>query len=191
MTAIGADWIQFRGPNRDGKSAETGLLKSWPAGGPKKLWTAKVNLGEGFSSVSIAKGVIYTTGMIDGQETMFALDLKGNLKWKTAYGPGFSKFPPAVRTTPTVDGENLYVMSSMGKVGCYNAADGKEKWSVDTAKEFGGKNIRWGIAESILIIGEMAICTPGGPDAAMVALNKATGKTIWRTKGLDDISAYC
>ncbi len=191
LTAIGADWVQFRGPNRDGKSAETGLLKSWPAGGPKLLWTSDVQLGAGFSSMSIAKGVIYTTGMVSGQETMFAMDLKGKLKWKVKYGKGFRKFPPSTRTTPTVDGDYLYIMSSVGKVGCYQAADGKEKWSVDTAEKFGGKNIRWGIAESVLIIGDMAICTPGGPDATMVALNKLTGETIWRTKGLGDISAYC
>ena len=141
--------------------------------------------------MSIAKGVIYTTGMVSGQETMFAMDLKGKLKWKVKYGKGFRKFPPSTRTTPTVDGDYLYIMSSVGKVGCYQAADGKEKWSVDTAEKFGGKNIRWGIAESVLIIGDMAICTPGGPDATMVALNKLTGETIWRTKGLGDISAYC
>jgi outer membrane protein assembly factor BamB len=191
LASQAADWAQFRGPNRDGKSAETGLLKSWPAGGPKKLWTSKVNVGTGFSSVSVAKGVIYTTGLIDGQETLFALDLKGDLKWKSTFGPGFAKFPPSTRTTPTVDGDNLYVMSSMGRIACLNTADGKEKWAVDTAEKFGGKNIRWGIAESILIIGDMAICTPGGPDATMVALNKGTGATIWRTKGLSEISAYC
>ena len=191
LAALAADWTQFRGPNRDGKSGETGLLKSWPAGGPKQLWTSKVNVGTGFSSMSIANGAIYTTGLIDGQETMFALDLKGKLKWKAAYGPGFSKFPPSTRTTPTVDGEYLYVMSSMGKAVCVKASDGKEKWSVDTAEKFGGKNLRWGIAESILIVDDKAICTPGGPGATMVALDKLTGKTIWRTKSLSDISAYC
>jgi len=191
LIAFGEDWPQFRGPNRDGKSAETGLLKSWPKGGPKLLWKSDVNVGTGFSSMSIVKGTIYTTGLLDGQEHLFAIDLKGKLKWKVKYGPGFSKYPPSTRTTPTVDGGNLYVMSSMGRGGCFQAADGKEKWSVDTVEKFGGKVLRWGIAESVLIIGDMAICTPGGPDATMVALNKLTGETIWRTKGLDDMSAYC
>jgi outer membrane protein assembly factor BamB len=191
LIAIGEDWPQFRGPNRDGKSAETGLLKTWPASGPKLLWTSNVNLGKGFSSMSIVKGVIYTTGLIDGQEYLFAIDLKGKLKWKAKYGPGFSKFPPATRTTPTVDGDRLYVMSSMGKIACLLTADGTEKWSVDTADKFGGKNIRWGIAESVLIIGDKVICTPGGAGATMVALNKLTGKVIWRTDSLSDISAYC
>jgi len=191
LSAFCVDWPQFRGPNRDGKSAETGLLKKWPAGGPKLLWTADVNVGVGFSSVSVAKGSIYTTGLIDGQEHIFAIDLKGKLKWKTKYGPGFRKFPPSTRTTPTVDDDRLYVMSSRGRVACFSAADGKEKWGVDTAEKFGGQVLRWGIAESILIIGEKAICTPGGEDATMVALNKMTGKTIWRTKGLGEMSAYC
>lgn len=185
------DWPQFRGPNRDGKSAETGLLKRWPAGGPKLLWIADVNLGVGFSSMSIVKGTIYTTGLIDKQEHLFALDLKGKLKWKVKYGPGFTKFPPSTRTTPTVDGDRLYVMSSKGRIACFSTADGKEKWGVDTAKKFGGRNIQWGIAESVLIIGAKAICTPGGEDATMVALNKMTGETIWRTKGLGELSAYC
>ncbi|MDP6545287.1 MAG: PQQ-binding-like beta-propeller repeat protein [Phycisphaerae bacterium] len=192
LITLGADWPQFRGPNRDGKSGETGLLKSWPEGGPKLLWTSDVDLGKGFSSISLAKGTIYTTGMIDGQETMFALDLKGKLKWKTApYGPAMQCYMPGARTIPTVDGDNIYVMSSKGKVTCFLAADGKEKWSVDTAAKFGAKVPRWGIAESILIIGDLAICTPGGPDATMVALNKLTGKTVWQAKSTGEMSAYC
>jgi len=189
--AICADWPQFRGPNRDGKSGETGLLKKWPADGPKLLWTANANLGAGYASVSVAKGSIYTTGVVDGQEHIFALDLKGKLKWKAKYGPVFKRYFPSTRSTPTVDGDRLYVMSSMGRIACFSAADGKEKWAVDTAEKLGGKNLRWGIAESVLIIGEMAICTPGGKDATMVALNKMTGETIWRTKGLGEKSAYC
>jgi outer membrane protein assembly factor BamB len=192
LTALGADWPQFRGPNRDGKSGETGLLKSWPAGGPKLLWTSDVKLGAGFSSVTIAKGVIYTTGMIDKEEFLFALGLDGKLKWKSAsYGPSAECYSPGARSIPTIDGDNIYVMSSKGNIACFQAADGKAKWAVDTAEKFGAKVPRWGIAESILIIGDMAICTPGGPDATMVALNKLTGATIWRTKGLSDISAYC
>jgi len=189
--AMSADWPQFRGPNRDGKSAETGLLKKWPASGPKLLWTADANLGAGYASVSVAKGSIYTTGVIDGQEHIFALDSKGKLKWKTKYGPVFKRYFPSSRSTPTADGDRLYVMSSMGRAACFSAKDGKEKWGVDTADKFGGRNLRWGIAESILIIGDKAICTPGGEDATMVALDKMTGKTVWRTKGMSEQSAYC
>ncbi len=191
-TAAGADWPQWRGVNRDGKSAETGLLASWPEGGPKLLWAATEDLGKGFSSIVVTKGTIYTSGMLKGNiGHVFAFDLNGKCKWKSPYGPEWTKSFPNSRTTPTPDGDRVYVMSGLGRIVCFNAAGGDERWAVDTAKVFGGRNITWGIAEAVLIDGNMAICTPGGPDATMVALDKMTGKTIWTTKGLSDKSAYC
>jgi outer membrane protein assembly factor BamB len=128
-----------------------------------------------------------------GQGYLFAIDSQGKVKYKVNYGPEWTKAgnSPGTRTTPTIDGERLYVMSGQGRVACYNAADGKRIWYVDTLEKFGGQNIRWGIAESVLIDGEKAICTPGGKDATMVALNKMTGETIWTSKGLSQLSAYC
>ena len=187
---IAGDWPQWRGPNRDGKSTETGLLKKWPEGGPKLLWTASEDLGKGFSTVSVANGAIYTTGMDGRDGWLFAFDLDGKLRWKRKYGPEFRKFPPSTRTTPTVEDGRLYIMSGMGLAACYEAKSGKQVWAVDTVEKFGGQNIRWGIAESPLIVDEKVIITAGGPDAAVVALNKLTGKTIWTTKGLSDKSAY-
>jgi formylglycine-generating enzyme required for sulfatase activity len=189
--ALSSDWPQFRGPGRDGTSPETGLMKSWPAGGPKLLWTAKADLGKGFSSVSIAGGSVYTTGLLGDQENLFAFGLDGRLKWKTAYGKAWKKSFPSARTTPTADGDRVYVMSSLGRIACFSARDGRIVWSVDTEKEFGGRNIRWGIAESPLVVDGKVICTPGGPDATMVALDKKTGRTVWTTRGLSDLSAYC
>jgi outer membrane protein assembly factor BamB len=191
-TAGAADWPQFRGPGRDGTSAETGLMKQWPKGGPAELWSC-AGLGMGYSSVAVVDGVVYTCGMIRGQGYLFAIDSQGKIKYKVDYGPEWNKAgnSPGTRTTPTLDGERLYLMSGQGRIACCNAADGKRIWSVDTFEKFGGKNIRWGIAESVLIDGEKAICTPGGKDATMVALNKMTGETLWTSRGLSQLSAYC
>lgn len=190
--ANAGDWPQFRGPGRDGISHETGLLKQWPQEGPKELWSYD-GLGAGFSSVSVVAGVVYTTGMIDGQGYLFAFDAQGSLKYKIAYGPEWTKSGnyPGTRTTPTIDGDRLYLMSGQGRIACHRVATGEHIWHIDTLDKFKGKNITWGIAESPLIDGEKVICTPGGQDATVVALNKMTGETIWTTKGLSQLSAYC
>lgn len=185
-----SDWPQFRGPNRNGKSAETGLLKKWPEGGPELLWSVE-GLGMGFASVAVAKGFIYTTGLIGSDAVLFAYDLNGKLQWKQSYGPEWTGAHKGARTTPTVDDDRLYVMSGMGIISCFNAGTGAKKWQVDTLKRFQGQNIKWGIAESVLIEGEKVICTPGGKDATVVALDKMTGETIWTTNGLSETSAYC
>jgi len=186
------DWPQFRGPTRDGLSPETGLLKKWPAGGPKELWSVD-GLGVGYSSVAVVDGTIYTTGMIGKEGVLFAFDLKGNPKYKVVYGPAWSKSGnwPGTRTTPTLDGDRLYLMSGQGRIACHEAKTGRQIWYRDTLTEFKGDNIRWGVSESVLIEGEKVICTPGGKDASVVALNKIDGRTIWTTKGLSEVSAYC
>jgi outer membrane protein assembly factor BamB len=183
------DWPQFRGPDRNGKSAETGLLKKWPQNGPRLLWHYE-GLGKGYSSAAVAKGLIYITGMIGGEGVLFAFDLDGRLKWKVNYGPEWSRSYPGARTTPTIDGERLYLISGYGRVACYNARTGERIWYVDTLEKFHGRNIRWGIAESLLIDGGKVVCTPGGKDATVVALDKMTGKTLWTTRGLSEKSAY-
>ncbi|MHC4632494.1 MAG: outer membrane protein assembly factor BamB family protein, partial [Planctomycetota bacterium] len=187
--AKAADWPQWRGPNRDGKSLETGLLKRWPNGGPKLLWSIE-GLGTGFSTVSVADSLLYTTGMVGREGILFAYDLQGNLKWKKSYGAEWRGSSPGVRTTPTVDQDRVYVMSGNGRVVCFDAKTGEEKWAVDTLKRFDGKNIRWGISESVLIDRNNLICTPGGQDATIVALDKMTGETVWISKGLSEKSCY-
>lgn len=194
-TSFGADWPGWRGPDRDGKSKETGLLKQWPDGGPKLLWTAE-GLGQGYSTVAVAKGTIYTTGMRkDGTGVLFAFDYDGKPKWNIPYGPEWKQRGHfGTRCTPTVDGDRIYVMSGMGTLICFETKDGKKatkKWSVDTVKKFGGKVIGWGIAESVLIDGKNVICTPGGKGASVVALDKMTGKTVWTSKQWSEASAYC
>jgi outer membrane protein assembly factor BamB len=183
------DWPQFRGPNRDGKSAETGLLKTWPPGGPRLLWSVK-GLGIGFSSAAIAHGSVYTTGMLDGEGFLFAYDLAGRLRWKVSYGPEWRKSYKGTRTTPTVDDDRVYIFSGLGRLACFDAETGRRIWSVDTLKKFDGRNITWGMSGSPLIDGDKVYCTPGGKRGLIVALNKWTGKTIWATTGLNESSAY-
>ncbi|MHC4478371.1 MAG: PQQ-binding-like beta-propeller repeat protein [Planctomycetota bacterium] len=185
-----SDWPQWRGWKRDGVSSETGLLKKWPEGGPKLLWSVD-GLGKGYSTVAVANGLVFTTGLVDKEGILFAFDLEGHPKWKKSYGPGWTGSRDGVRTTPTVDGDSVYVMSGYGRVVCFDTKTGGRRWAVDTQSRFGGENINWGISESVLIEGQKVICTPGGQDATVVALDKQTGKTIWRSKGLSDRSAYC
>ncbi|MBD3374092.1 PQQ-binding-like beta-propeller repeat protein [candidate division KSB1 bacterium] len=185
-----ADWPQFRGLNRDGISPETGLLEQWQPDGPKLIWSTEI-LGSGFSSPSIANGRVFVTGEIDGEETVFAFDLSGKELWKTTYGPMWKGSYPAVRTTPTVDGSNLYVISGMGNIACMDVQSGQIKWQVQAVDRFKGEYDRWGISESALIVDDIVIVTPGGPDASLVGLNKQTGATVWTSKGLSDKASYC
>jgi outer membrane protein assembly factor BamB len=185
-----ADWYQWRGPNRDGVSGETGLLQSWPEQGPKLLWSLE-ELGDGFSSPSIYEGTIYLTGMVEKQGTLFALDLDGKIIWKQTYGPVWKRSYPESRSTPYVDGDAVYVISGMGKVICFDAKTGHQKWAVQAVEKFGGEYHNWGIAESPLIDGGKVFCTPGGKDASIVALDKKTGETIWTTNGLSEKASYC
>jgi outer membrane protein assembly factor BamB len=189
---FGDDWPQFRGPNRDGRSAETGLLKKWAKGGPRRLWVVE-GLGTGFASIAIANGYVYTTGMVgtDKQGVLFAYDVNGTFKWKASYGPEWSGSHAGSRTAPTVDGDRVYVLSGQGNLACFDAKTGEQRWQADTAKNFGAQNTNWGLSESVLVAEDKVICTPGGTDAGIAALNKMTGETIWTSKGLSDASAHC
>ncbi|RMH18942.1 MAG: alcohol dehydrogenase [Acidobacteria bacterium] len=186
-----ADSPQFRGPNRDGIFPETGLLKSWPEGGPKLLWMAE-GLGESYASVSVADGRIYTTGKHDQRGSVYAFDLDGKLLWRKEYGAEHSgNGYPGTRTTPTVDDGRLYLLSSAGLATAIDAESGDVVWQVDVFDAFGGSNIYFGVAESPLVDGPRVIFTPGGKDAAVVALDKKTGDAVWTSKGLSDKAAYC
>jgi outer membrane protein assembly factor BamB len=184
-----ADWYQWRGINRDGISKETDLLKNWGENGPKLILTVE-GLGKGFSSPSISNGVIYITGMDDNKEFLSAFDLNGNLKWKKEYGNAYTKSYPDARTTPTVDGNSVYVISGTGEVACLDAASGNIKWSVAALDKFGGKQGSWGTAESPLIMENKVIYTPCGDQTTIVALDKDTGETVWSSKTLNDNSGY-
>ncbi len=190
-TGYCADWPQWHGPNRNAMSSETGLLKQWPEGGPKLLWSV-TGLGKGFSSIAVADGLVYTTGAGEGDKGFLVVhDLNGKFKWKLDYGAEWTGGYPGVRSTPTVDGDRVYLMTGAGTIVCIDTKTRKTKWAVNAVKKFKAKMIRWGIAESLLIDGDKVICTPGGPHGSVVAMNKMTGKTVWMTPGLGEPSAYC
>lgn len=186
----GADWPQFRGLHRDGKSAETGLLKQWPDSGPTLLWEID-GLGDGYSSAAISNGMVYTTGMIDGKGYAFAFDLTGKPRWKVCYGREWTRSYRAARSTPTVDGDRLYLFSGVGVVYCLDSSSGDILWSLDAVGRYQGKLPRWGMSENLLIDGDHVICTPGGELASVIALDKRTGQVVWECKELSQQSSYC
>ena len=173
-----AGWPAWRGPNRDGKSPDKGLVKTWPEGGPKRLWSLS-GIGVGFSSVSVGGGLIYISGHKDRQLLVTAISMDGKVKWSKGVTPGTGKGPAGSRATPTYDGGNLYLEAGTGVVGCYDAKTGEEKWTRKFS-EFDGRMPGWAFSESVLIVGDLAVVSPGGT-SFMVALNKATGKTVWQS----------
>ena len=177
------DWPQFRGPNRDGKSAEKGLLAQWPEGGPKLLWSA-TGIGIGFSHVSVA-GTVYVTGLVGTEGVLRAYTLDGKLAWEAKYGPEYAKDHPGARTIPTVCDGLVYVMSGLGTLSCLDAASGKPVWSAKVFELADAKEIMWGYAESVLIDGDKVFVTPNGKKAAMMAFDRKTGKNVWASAPLD------
>jgi outer membrane protein assembly factor BamB len=186
----GADWPQWQGPNRDSVSAETGLLKTWPKDGPPLLWKME-GLGTGLSSLAIIGQTAYTMGDRDDAAQVVAIDLAGQkVLWSTKIGRTWPGGPQGAGThcTPTVDGDRLYVTTPQGDLAALTTA-GKVVWKNNFITDFGSKNIQWGFSESPLIDGEKLICTPGGKDATLAALDKKTGEVIWKTV-LDDGVQY-
>ncbi|MFT5123202.1 MAG: outer membrane protein assembly factor BamB [Kiritimatiellia bacterium] len=178
------DWTHFRGPNVDGISPETGLLKSWPEGGPKLLWKSN-GVGKGYASLSMADGKIYTTGNTGSGQAVIASSLEnGKQIWSTALTEADPKHGyDGSRCTPTIDGDRLYVVPSDGQIVCLKAADGSIVWR-HAFKEWGGKMMSgWGYSESPLIDGDHVIFNPGGEKAMLVALDKKTGEVIWKSSG--------
>ena len=187
------DSPQFRGPNRTGVFEEKGLLKSWPEEGPAVAWSAK-GLGRGYSSVSVAGGRVYTTGMREDQTGMILVfnETTGALEQSFPYGKeSVEEQAPGSRATPTIEGNRLYLMSGLGVVYCFDLAKAEKVWEANVLERFGAKNITWQLAESVLIDGDRLICTPGGKDGLVAALNKNTGETIWAVKSPDDRASYC
>lgn len=190
-----AEWPQWRGPLRDGKSSETGLLKAWPEKGPAVGWTIS-NLGEGYGSLAIRGDRIYvqgTTGAAgEAKSAVFCLNrADGKTVWSVPFGPRVEQDRGhGPRGTPTLDGDRLYVLTENGDLACLKASDGARVWSKNILKEYGGSNPKWLISESPLIDGNKLIVSPGGNGAGIVALDKMTGAEIWRTKELGSETGY-
>lgn len=188
--ASGKDWPQFRGPDRDGKSAETGLLSEWPKEGPKLLWSVE-DIGKGFSHVTTAGDIVYVTGLVDKEGLLHAFTLDGKRKWKISYGPEYSQSHPGARTIPTLHEGLIYVISAFGKLSCFRAEDGKPVWSEDLFQKYDAEPIQWGFSESVLIDGDHVVATPYGKTAAMVALDRKTGKPVWASQPLEGEASFC
>jgi len=182
-------WPQFHGPKRDNLSKDTGLLKLWPDGGPKLVWKAE-GLGHGFSTVAIAGGMIYTSGNIEKDTFITALDMSGNILWQEVNGPAYKGSYPGSRATPTIVDDKLYHLNGDGYVTCLEAKTGKKLWSLNILEKFNGRNIEWGLSESLLVDGQNVICCPGGEEVSMVALDRDTGETVWKCTGVGDKPSY-
>ncbi|NTW78430.1 MAG: PQQ-binding-like beta-propeller repeat protein [Syntrophaceae bacterium] len=165
-------------------------MNKWPEAGPEMLWHFD-ELGEGHSSAAVTSSGVYTTGMINGTGYVFAFDLKGKLLWKKEYGPEWTESHYGARSTPLVIKDKLYLISSFGRLFCMNTANGQIIWSIDTFKEFGGRNIKWGVTENLLHDGNILYASPGGPGASIIAVDRNTGKLLWKGNGPDEKSAYC
>jgi outer membrane protein assembly factor BamB len=196
LAASPADWPQWRGPRRNGVSSETGLLKEWPKQGPPLVWQAK-DIGDGYATPSVVGNRIYVLSN-RGLENEFVQALStqdGAQVWATRLGkvgnPDQMPSFPAARSTPTIDGGLLYALGSDGDLACLETASGKIRWRKSLRADFGGHPGQWAYSESPLVDGDALVATPGGAQATIVALNKQTGETIWKSAvpGGDD-AAY-
>jgi outer membrane protein assembly factor BamB len=205
VPVIADDWPNFRGPNRDAICRETGLLRQWPPEGPKLVWKA-TGLGVGYSGPAVVGNTLYTMGNVDEEEHVFALDTAtGKQRWARPFGPvEYVGYSPGTRATPTIDGDRLYALGASGELVAMERQTGKIRWATNFISDFGAQvipteyreslrpkllpeddprgGLRWGFSESVLIDGEKLICTPGGPDATMAALDKHTGRVLWKSK---------
>lgn len=183
MAQANANWPQWRGPNRDGVSNETGLLKQWPTDGPPLAWKTK-GAGNGYSSIVISNGKLYTMGLRGDREFIVAFDVAtGKEAWATAHGKAFRNDQgDGPRGTPSVDGDRVYALGGNGDLTALDARTGKLVWTKNVLQEFGGSNITWGISESPLVLGNKILVNAGGSDASIVALNKSDGSVIWKSQ---------
>jgi outer membrane protein assembly factor BamB len=188
--AFGEDWPQWRGPDRTDVSKESGLLKDWPEAGPPLVWLFK-NAGIGYSGFAVVGDTLYTMGSREDVECLLALNVKdGTEKWSTKIGPRLENdWGDGPRDTPTVDGDFVYCLSAPGVVVCANRSDGSIVWQT-SMKDLGGKRPNWGYTESVLVDGDKLICTPGGKEGTLAALNKKTGEVVWRSKDVTDDAHY-
>jgi outer membrane protein assembly factor BamB len=191
LNASAADWPEWRGPGRQDHSPDTGLLKSWPAGGPKRLWVNE-NAGLGYAGFSVVGNRLFTMGLRDNQELILCLDAStGKELWAA---PAGAKYPnnwgDGPRATPTVDGNHVYAIGGQGTLVCAQVADGKVVWQKSLTSDLGGKLQSWGYTESVLIVDNLVVCTPGGEKGTLAALKKDTGEIAWQSGELTDNAQY-
>lgn len=184
-----ADWNQWRGPNRDGKSHESGLLEEWPAEGPARVWEVD-SLGAGYSSLAAGDGMLFTQGAKNGRQFLIALDAStGKTRWKRFHGKLYSNNRgDGPRGTPTVAGNRVYALGGDGNLICTDSSSGARIWEKNLLRTYGGSNIRWGISESPLVDGSRLVVNAGGSGASIVALDASSGAELWKTQS--DVAGY-
>ena len=180
---------QWRGVDRSGHFPSEKLFKEWPEDGPELLLHVG-DLPESYSSVVVQDGMIYTTGILEDEEILTAINPDGSSRWSTVYGDAWSKSYRPARCTPTIEEGYAYVISGSGDLASIRLSDGKLMWSLDGYTVFEGSCGNWGVAESPLIVDNKMIYTPGGDKTTVVALDKTTGSTLWATESMHDISGY-
>ncbi|MEE8400450.1 MAG: PQQ-binding-like beta-propeller repeat protein [Desulfobacterales bacterium] len=188
------DWPSFHGPDRDNRSNETGLLRAWPEGGPKLLWTAS-GLGHGYSSVAVVGNRIFTAGMFGKDTHIACIGPDAGIIWQRLAGKSWEASErqrwavpySGSRATPTVDGDTVYFLSELGTLTAFMAANGDERWSLDLARTFEADKPKYGYSESVLVDGNRLFCSPGGKKGYMVAVDKRNGRVLWVNSEINDV----
>ncbi len=189
INTFSQEFSEWRGSGRTGIYNETGLLKTWPGEGPKMLWFND-SLPDGHSSAAIANNTIYLTGMVDTMDVLIALDINGKKKWQIPYGRAWNQSFPESRCTPTIEDNRIYVSSGRGDIACVDAKTGIIIWSFKSTAELGVKFNDWGVAESLLIKGDKLYFSPVGTQTSTIAMDKLTGKIVWKSESIGDSLAY-
>jgi len=188
---LASDWPQYLGPDRNAVSSEKGLLRSWPADGPKVLWT--VPLGEGFGGPAVSEGKVYIYDRADDKVNILrCLDLMtGKEEWTFSYeAPGSVSYDGS-RTVPTIDGNRIYICGVFGNLHCLDKNTHKVLWKKNIWTDFGGGELpRWAIAQSPLVYQNMVIVASQTQNTGLVAYDKEKGSIIWKTPKLSGNAAY-
>ncbi len=181
--SLPSEWAQWRGPRRDGVCRETGLLQSWPAGGPPVVWSVE-GMGRGYSAPIVAGERIFLTGDFEERLEILALNLEGEVLWRATNGLAWRREYPGSRSSCTLSNGRLFHKNAHGRVACYDPASGRELWARETLAAYEARNITWGLSESLLVEGGRVFVTVGGAKALMVALNVDSGEVVWASAPL-------
>lgn len=185
---ISGQIYEWRGPGRTGIYNESGLLKKWPAGGPKLSWEAQ-GMGMGYSSATVTDDAVYVTGRKETNDVLTALAPDGKKKWEVVYGKAWTTNHDGTRCTPTVYNGNIFLISGSGDIVCVGS-DGKIKWTKNHYNLYGSTPLQFGISESPLAFDNMVIASPGGKKASVVAFNVTDGKVIWEAEPVEATPQY-
>lgn len=178
-----AQEAQWRGPNRNGVFPDTGLLNTWPESGPGLIYMTE-GLGRSYASAIATDDAVFVTGLVDSLEVLSCLDHNGQIRWQETYGPAWDQSIPDSRCTPTLEGNRIYVLSGKDNLVCFDASTGATIWEVNVHKTYGSVWDMFGVSESLLLVDDKLIVTPGGNETTVIALDKHTGKLVWKSEPL-------